>query len=466
MLCSVAVHFGFFFREWVRADFIAEELASLSLVKYGMGAGATLLWMNLSGLPFFRSWFYEFFYLQHIASIAIFLWLLYMHIPSYAMHLLYLAISLIAFDHFGRLAYLLWQNISFRNRTMGYKAELVAAPGGITRITIPNVPFKWTPGQHIYLSIPRLGPLESHPFTIATACPTAASRLRRDVELQVRAHSGFTKRLFNYAQKHPDQPLRAIVQGPLGTYPAWHSFDTLFLISASTGASFTLPILESILETPGCVRVLHFVLLVQHRPQCSCAMARLRAAAKSANPGVQVHIMVAVTQGPLVSGEGDPFEACCCDGASCMCGAEQDEVVEVIGNDGSHAGSVYRQSSDEKINDASSEDMSLARSHSNSAQPYLAEKGATVTTTPVENSFLLRAAMATPIKFTGRRPALDMALRSAIEGAQGETCVAVCGGKPLSGHVRNVVSSLSDERAVHKGTGAQGIQLHVEEFSF
>jgi hypothetical protein len=32
--------------------------------------------------------------------------------------------------------------------------------------------------------------------------------------------------------------------------------------------------------------------------------------------------------------------------------------------------------------------------------------------------------------------------------------------------VRNAVASLSDERAVHKGTGAQGIHLHVEEYCF
>jgi hypothetical protein len=53
-----------------------------------------------------------------------------------------------------------------------------------------------------------------------------------------------------------------------------------------------------------------------------------------------------------------------------------------------------------------------------------------------------------------------------VEESGGETSVVVCGGKELTTCVRNSVASLSDERAVHKGTGAQGIHLHVEEFLF
>jgi hypothetical protein len=53
-----------------------------------------------------------------------------------------------------------------------------------------------------------------------------------------------------------------------------------------------------------------------------------------------------------------------------------------------------------------------------------------------------------------------------VEATGGETSVVVCGGKSLVAKVRNCVAALSDERAVHKGTGAQGIHLHVEEYCF
>jgi hypothetical protein len=57
-------------------------------------------------------------------------------------------------------------------------------------------------------------------------------------------------------------------------------------------------------------------------------------------------------------------------------------------------------------------------------------------------------------------------IRRAVEATAGETSVVVCGGPSLASRVRNCVAALSDERAVHKGTGAQGIHLHVEEYSF
>lgn len=68
------------------------------------------------------------------------------------------------------------------------------------------------------------------------------------------------------------------------------------------------------------------------------------------------------------------------------------------------------------------------------------------------------------LQYSRGRPSLAKVIRAPIEASAGETSVVVCGGKSLTLTVRNCVASLSDERAVHKGTGAQGIHLHVEEF--
>lgn len=61
---------------------------------------------------------------------------------------------------------------------------------------------------------------------------------------------------------------------------------------------------------------------------------------------------------------------------------------------------------------------------------------------------------------------IETLIRGPVEQAWGETAVVVCGGREVVARTRNCVSWLSDERAVHKGTGAQGIYLHVEEYSF
>jgi len=70
------------------------------------------------------------------------------------------------------------------------------------------------------------------------------------------------------------------------------------------------------------------------------------------------------------------------------------------------------------------------------------------------------------IIYSYQRPDVAAFIRRPVEITGGETSVAVCGGKSLVATVRNSVASLSDERAVHKGTGAQGIHLHVEEYCF
>lgn len=70
------------------------------------------------------------------------------------------------------------------------------------------------------------------------------------------------------------------------------------------------------------------------------------------------------------------------------------------------------------------------------------------------------------IVYSYTRPSVAAFIRTPVEVTGGETSVAVCGGKSLVADVRNSVVALSDERAVHKGTGAQGIHLHVEEYCF
>lgn len=67
--------------------------------------------------------------------------------------------------------------------------------------------------------------------------------------------------------------------------------------------------------------------------------------------------------------------------------------------------------------------------------------------------------------YAGRPKTRDI-IRRSLEQALGESAVVVCGPQGLVADVKRDVCSLSDERAVHKGTGAQGIYLHTESFSY
>lgn len=67
--------------------------------------------------------------------------------------------------------------------------------------------------------------------------------------------------------------------------------------------------------------------------------------------------------------------------------------------------------------------------------------------------------------FSGRPKTKDI-IRRSLEQALGESAVVVCGPHGLTSDVKQNVVELSDERAVHKGTGAQGIYLHTEGFGW
>lgn len=67
--------------------------------------------------------------------------------------------------------------------------------------------------------------------------------------------------------------------------------------------------------------------------------------------------------------------------------------------------------------------------------------------------------------YSGRPKTRDI-IRRSLEQALGESAVVVCGPRGLVTDVKQDVCLLSDERAVHKGTGAQGIYLHTESYSY
>lgn len=67
--------------------------------------------------------------------------------------------------------------------------------------------------------------------------------------------------------------------------------------------------------------------------------------------------------------------------------------------------------------------------------------------------------------FSGRPQTKDI-IRRSLEQALGESAVVVCGPQGLVSDVKQGVVELSDERAVHKGTGAQGVYLHTESFGY
>lgn len=439
MFVTATVHGFHFWTEWVLADFVEYELEIMPMVKYGLGAWAILLWSVVVGFLPLRHLYYEFWLIQHIASAVVMLWLLYVHIPAEAQYLLWMSVSFLAFDRLARWVNLAWQNINLKKSTsscegrkrFGHRISARAMGVTTTVLTIKDVHFDWQPGQHVYLWIPRLGPFEAHPYTIACAKKVEGTCCCGSVQLILRTHAGFSKRINTFAASRPDHTLTGFLSGPFGAPAKWDAYETLVLVGASTGASFTIPILEAVAKKTThqtCVRRIDVAIIARTSEETRYYIQRAKAAAREASEnGIDVRLHIAITSGrksetsiPLVQHRRITSQD---SDASCCCVVASDEKTPNEKHD--VAGTPDESSGESSV----PEGVSLVREYTN-------------------------------------RPNIEALIREPVEAARGETAVVVCGGREIVARTRNCVSRLSDERAVHKGSGAQGIYLHVEEYSF
>ena len=451
LFVTVTVHGSFFLREWIRADSVRLEMDMMPMVKYGFGLWAVLAWTTISSLLPLRRLCYEFFVLQHIVSAGIFLWLLHVHVPAYASYNVWMAVAFVLLGRVYRFCNLLYQNLAIQRKTsaldagkkIGHMADLQSQAGEITILTVHDIGFSWKAGQHVLLWCPTLGPLESHPFTIANVFDKNRRYGSQEVQLIIRARSGFTRRLYRRAVTSAS--VAAFLTGPFGNLPTWNTYETLVLISASTGASFTLPILETVLKDPRCVKRVDCLLLVRYESHISGYVPQLKAAVSLAmSSEVSLRIEVAIT-GKEAENVPDV-------------GAEM-ELESLSSSDSFDAAARTVVQSHVKAHDRSTPSMETSVVDT---QRKGKEHDLEVAVSRGQHDLLNMNGGV--LRYTSGRPSLAKFIQQPVEDSAGETSVVVCGGKSLTSTVRNFVARLSDDRAVHKGTGAQGIHLHVEEF--
>lgn len=140
----------------------------------------------------------------------------------------------------------------------GTKAEVEALPGDAVRITLRVAkPWKFTPGAHVYLYMPSIGGITSHPFSLAwseeeedwsteKALPVsrqdAFGTRRTNMSLIIRRRTGFTDSLFKKAEMSPGGKFTctSLVEGPYGSQ-SFASYGTVMLFAAGVGITHQVP---------------------------------------------------------------------------------------------------------------------------------------------------------------------------------------------------------------------------------
>ena len=290
----------------------------------------------------------------------------------------------------------------------------------------------WKPGQYVLVSLPGVRFGQSHPATIVST----PSSHNGEIVLIMRCQKGFSNKLLDHADA---RDYLTFIDGPYGgSHSDFAAFDSTILIAGSTGVTFTLPILLDLAHRAATtklpLRTLTFIWVVKTSACKTWISEELRGALRTLyNVGIETNGMVFVTCDPEMT---DEKKGCTCTSSPCCC----TQTVQV-----------GRSSDDEFDKTDKIEELADSRSSEKGEKENM-EK------TVIKESQEM-------ITLRGR-PDLKDLIWKVLGEATGETGIGACGPLGMTANVRRVVAEASDARAVHKGTGAEGIYLHVETFGW
>ncbi|KAF3918465.1 hypothetical protein ABW21_db0203550 [Orbilia brochopaga] len=245
------------------------SLGRSEMILTGTISTLAMVFLFIQSPSIIRHAFYESFLTLHIIGAIVATVTLYFHlalIDNKWLRYLQVAIGLWVAERLARFVSIIYRNIG-RSVT---KATITALSTEATRITLDMPrPFRFRPGQHVYLYLPSITGWQSHPFSVAWADETAPlvwnpdtkeelPRNRQDiygpqkttVELIVRRRTGATDKIFRKAAASADGSVtvRALVEGPYGTYQSLSSYGTVVLFAGGVGITHQLPNVLELLQ--------------------------------------------------------------------------------------------------------------------------------------------------------------------------------------------------------------------------
>lgn len=321
----------------------------------------------------------------------------------------------------------------------------------------------------------------------------------------MRAEKGGTRRFFRFATKHSTllgetqlsegSKRTVFIEGPYGSLRPLRQFDSVVLFAGGMGCTYTLPLMRDIVhawkqEPQRSLRLaatkrIRFVWVIKSRSQLSWVEPELQSVLqdwqdlKQQHPGMDKEIEISIyltcdealekSMHPtaLATAQRNSTEIAINEGFDEKKAVETENVVVRPVSSGSESSDPNEPSGcgvarkcccTMTIEDE--DDVSFVQKCNCSGAA-----GKMAPSTPSSSSTTSLVDMKGFKSMTGR-PHPRSIIRHVLEQAEGESAVVVCGPRGLAADVRQSVVSLSDERAVHKGTGAQGIYFHVENFGW
>lgn len=251
---------------WLRPQTGAWAYLSHPQIYYGIGAFISYELLYFTSLGSFRQRWYELFLASHVLLQILALGFLYRHFYT-ARPYVFTAVTIFLLDR------IIWR-LGLKSATVD--ADLQVLPDGETvrlsaRWNAPprstpwhswlrprqDIRHGWKPTDHVFLTVPALGRLQAHPFTIASPAP-ALDRPPEQIsmDLLIRAHGGSTADLLRHAGRGRARAgVRVRLDGPYGSSRALdvlRAADNACLVAGGSGIAVTLPLAWALLLDPRC----------------------------------------------------------------------------------------------------------------------------------------------------------------------------------------------------------------------
>lgn len=240
---------------YIITDANLESLSDLLELKQIMGIVAGLAMLSIfTTAILLRRVRYEAFYIVHIIMFMLVIISVGMHRPDFGTKSIYIMIFSACIWFSDRLL----RGTRILLNSVGNRATIYPLPQGGARIVMRRTPWRTIPGTHVFLWIPKIRAIETHPFTVVSTNP---------LEVVISLQDGFTRDLYGHASIRPGAVLSASCDGPYGTLPNFAKYDHIILVAGGSGATFTISVaLNLIRKMPSDTAkpVVHFIWVIRH----------------------------------------------------------------------------------------------------------------------------------------------------------------------------------------------------------
>ncbi|KAK4999383.1 hypothetical protein LTR66_001580 [Elasticomyces elasticus] len=241
---------------------VAKSMAKSQLIMTGTIGTFAFIMLLLHSPSVVRHAYYEVFLHVHVVLAATAVAAVWIHLKTLPQQgILSGVVALWLVERLTRMYKIVKRNFGRENT----KAEVEAMPGDAIKITLKMArPWKFQPGQYVFLYIPSVGLWTSHPFSLAWSeekqdlkgdkgLPMDRQDILRmqktTMSLIVRRRTGFTDKMWRKAEMCPDGKFTtsALVEGPYGNQTL-DSYGTVMLFAAGVGITHQIPHIRHLIQ--------------------------------------------------------------------------------------------------------------------------------------------------------------------------------------------------------------------------